>query len=375
MAKPKDITYKRFQAFIKDKDRSVNSLIEEYLTKTQSMFHYDNLPDTIPVEELEHLLQVNGNCFVTKIDGNLYALQGSTGGELDEYYRPTKFIVANPYLKLNKEFEIDKDGVLFKNDYFMNGLLPIIGKYAVLLTDSAISLNTATVLSRITMLISASDDKTKQSAELFLKKITDGEFSVIGENAFFKGVNLQTAPTTNSQYITQLIELYQYYKASLLNDIGLNANYNMKRERLNVNEVALNIDALLPFVDNMLNERVKAVEAINKMFDTDITVMLSSAWKSTHEENDNLVAMVQTESHEEAETFEDIETDDGVIDTDTGNGNDPIEATEAKDETIEKSETETEADSNNDVENDNQDGTDNEPTDKDETDKDKENED
>ena len=114
------------------------------------------------------------------------------------------------------------------------------------------------------MLISASDDKTKQSADLFLQKILDGEFSIIGENAFFKGVNMQTAPTMNSVYITQLIEMIQYYKASLYNELGLNANYNMKRERLNLGEVSMNVDALLPYVDNMLNERQKAVTKIKR---------------------------------------------------------------------------------------------------------------
>lgn len=60
----------------------------------------------------------------------------------------------------------------------------------------------------------------------------------------FKGVNMQTAPTTNSVYITQLIELIQYYKASMYNELGLNANYNMKRERLNLGEVSMNVDVL-----------------------------------------------------------------------------------------------------------------------------------
>ena len=78
------------------------------------------------------------------------------------------------------------------------------------------------------MLISASDDKTKQSADEFLKKILNGDFSVIGENSFFKGVSMQTANVSNSQYITQLVELVQYYRASMLNELGLNANYNIE---------------------------------------------------------------------------------------------------------------------------------------------------
>lgn len=304
MAKRKDITYKRFQSYIKDKDTAVNHYIDNYLTKTQSMFVYENLPVTIPQGELEHLLQTNGNCFVAMVDGNLYALYGSTGGDPDVYNRPTQYIVANPALKLNKVYEIGKDGVLFKNDYYMNGLLPLIGKFAVLLTDSNITLNTATILSRITMLISASDDKTKQSADAFMQKILDGDFSVIGESAFFNGVKLQNTQASNSQQLTQFVEVIQYYKANLLNELGLNANYNMKRERLNRNEVSMNIDVLLPFVDNMLYERQQAVEAINTMFGTEITVDLSSSWKTTHEQNDELEQAVETPKEETTDIIE-----------------------------------------------------------------------
>ena len=304
MAKRKDITYKRFQSYIKDKDTAVNHYIDNYLTKTQSMFVYENLPVTIPQGELEHLLQTNGNCFVAMVDGNLYALYGSTGGEPDVYNRPTQYIVANPALKLNRVYEIGKEGVLFKNDYYMNGLLPLIGKFAVLLTDSDITLNTATILSRITMLISASDDKTKQSADAFMQKILDGDFSVIGESAFFNGVKLQNTQVSNSQQLTQFVEVIQYYKANLLNELGLNANYNMKRERLNRNEVSMNIDVLLPFVDNMLYERQQAVEAINAMFGTEITVDLSSSWKTTHEQNDELEQAVETPKEETTDIIE-----------------------------------------------------------------------
>ena len=349
MAKRKDITYKRFQSYVKDKDTAVNHYIDNYLTKTQSMFVYENLPVTIPQSELEHLLQTTGNCFVAEVDGNLYALSGNTGGLLDAYNRPTQYIVANPALKLNKTYEIGKDGVLVKNDYYMNGLLPLIGKFAVLLTDSNISLNTAIILSRITMLISASDDKTKQSADSFMQKILDGDFSVIGESAFFDGVKLQTIPTGSGSQLMQLMEIIQYYKANLLNELGLNANFNMKRERLNRSEVSMNIDVLLPFVDNMLYERQQAVEAINEMFGTEITVDLHSSWKTTHEQNDDLEQEVETpkgedpkdETSDTDDTPHTEDTDDtkdtkDTNDTDKKDSTDKIEDT---DETIEKSDT------------------------------------
>lgn len=299
--KRKENIYQRFQSYVKNKDTAVMAFIENTLAKTQAMFVYEGLPDTVPAEELERLLQTEGNAFFAEVNGDLYALQGAAGGEPDPYNRPTIYTVANPALKLNKSYKIGGDGVFIKNDTNGNSLLPIIGKFAVLYTDGIISLNTASILTRITMLISASDDKTKQSADEFLKKILDGDFSVIGENAFFKGVNMQTAATSNTQYITQLVELVQYYKANMLNELGLNANYNMKRERLNTGEVAMNVDVLLPYVDNMLHERQKALKKVNEMFGTEITVRLGSSWYLEHENYESLVTGVEVTTEEERE--------------------------------------------------------------------------
>lgn len=333
--KRKDNIYKLYQQQVRDKDTAVTEFMANTLAKTQSMFEYEGLPDSIPQKELERLLQTTGNAFVTSVDGVLYALSGGKGGEPDVYGRATLYTVANPALKLNKTYDIQKDGVLIENDSNGESLLPLIGRYAVLHTDGLISLNTASILTRITMLISASDDKTKQSAEEFLRKIQDGEFSIIGENAFFKGVNMQTAPTTNSVYITQLIELIQYYKASMYNELGLNANYNMKRERLNLGEVSMNVDVLLPYVDNMLKERQNAVEKINEMFDTEISVKLASSWGLERDNYNALAADLET-AKENPEATEEPDPTEETTETD---GND-TETTETETEQTETTETE-----------------------------------
>lgn len=345
----KDNIYKLYQAQIRDKDTAVTEFMANTLAKTQSMFEYEGLPDSIPQKELERLLQTKGNAFVTSVDGVLYALSGGKGGEPDVYGRATLYTVANPALKLNKTYDIQKDGVLIENDSNGESLLPLIGRYAVLHTDGLISLNTASILTRITMLISASDDKTKQSADEFLRKIQDGEFSIIGENAFFKGVNMQTAPTTNSVYITQLIELIQYYKASMYNELGLNANYNMKRERLNLGEVSMNVDVLLPYVDNMLKERQNAVEKINAMFDTEISVKLASSWGLERDNYNALAADLETAKENPDPTDEPDPTEETQETTGT-DGND-TETTETETEQTETTETEeTEETDGNDTE-------------------------
>ena len=274
----KNNIYTLYQRQIKDKDTSVNAYMSRALAMCQSMFIWRGLPDSIPQTELERILQTNGSTFVSNINGSLYALCGGKGGELDAYNRPTVYTVSNAALGINRNYSIQEDGVLIDNDTNGTPILPLIGKYAVLMTDAVLSLNTASILSRITMLISASDDKTKQSADAFIEKMLNGDFSVIGENAFFKGVSMQTGTTSNTSYINQIIELTQYIKASLCNELGLNANYNMKRERLNMGETSMNIDILLPYVDNMLKERQRGAAAINEKYGTEITVMLGSSW-------------------------------------------------------------------------------------------------
>lgn len=315
----KNKIYNRFQRYVKDKDISVNFFVNNTLSKTLSMFVYQNLPPTIPQYELEKLLQLKGYCFVTEVDGNLYALSGGLCGEVDAYYRPKQITVANVGLNLSKTFTVydDLDGVLCKNDFLGNGLLPIFGKYAVLLTDSTISLNTVAVLSRLTMILTASDEKTKQSADIFIEKILNGDFTVIAENAFLKGATFQQCNNASGNHITELIELNQYYKANMLNEIGLNAQFNMKRERLTANEVLLNADEILPFVDNMLQSRRDFVNRINAKYGTEITVDLNTAWKTEKENNDKSIEFTDTETASETAQNVSVETVTKQAETET----------------------------------------------------------
>ena len=81
-----------------------------------------------------------------------------------------------------------------------------------------------------------------------------------------------------------MIELRQYTKASWFNELGLQANYNMKREAINSTEGQLNEDGLVPLVGSMLECRQMFADDINNMFGTDITVELSGAWRARQEQ-------------------------------------------------------------------------------------------
>ena len=270
--------------YVTDKRLSARSYINYMLIRLQKMFKYENLPDTIPREMLECFLLQSGSCFITKVNGNLYAFQGTMGGEPDPYYRPTLYIVANPALKFNKSLDLWKDGVLMRNDSLWMGLFPLMARYATMLSENIVTMRSADVLLRVVAMLTAPDDKTRTAGEMYLRKLEKGEFGVIGENRFFDGIKLQSPPSNNGSYLTQFIELQQYLKASFYNEIGLNANYNMKREAIMEGESSLNEDSLLPLCDEMLRCRQEDVSRVNTMYGTSISVDFDSAWLQNEQE-------------------------------------------------------------------------------------------
>lgn len=268
----------------KDKKANITSYIIYMLNRVMMMFDYNGLPDSIPKKMVELYTMVNGHSVVIKHEGKLYVCFGGFAGEPNEYYMPKQYIVANPYLKLFKTYTIDKDCVLLKNDTMMYGVMPLFRRYATALVENDISMNMVDINSRISALIDARDDSTRVSAEKYLNDIEDGENGVIASSAFFDGIRAQPYSERSIHIMTDLIEYHQYIKASWFNELGLNANYNMKREAIGANESQLNDDMLAPLVDDMLACRVECWDKVNAMFGTNISVDFASTWKDNEQE-------------------------------------------------------------------------------------------
>ena len=267
-------------AYCSDKTKVFENYCKYTFTRTQSMFTYEGLPDTIPVQWLESYLQRNGSCCIAEHDGKLYALLGNAGGELDEYYQPTLYTVANPALNLSKTFKIGEDCVYCKNDYDAIGLVPLVSRYCGLMTENLLTVRISDINMRMMNLLSAPDDNTLQSTKQYLKDLENGRLGVVGETPFFEGLKLQSKGVGNGDYMIQFIELQQYLKGSMYNELGINANFNMKREALSGQEVALNDDALMPLIDDMLKQRRAMCDELNEMFGLNVSVDYGSTWHS-----------------------------------------------------------------------------------------------
>lgn len=324
-------------SYVIDKEKSCDTFINYMNIRLQKMFHYDGLPDTIPKEMLEYYLLNNGTCFVTEVNGKLYAFCGSFGGQPDPYYRPTSYVIANPALNFSKTCELETDGILVRNDSLWVGLYPLMARYATLMAENMLTIRTADIMLRIMALLSAPDDRSKAAADEYLKKLEKGELAAIGENRFFdEGIKMQSPPSNNGSYLTQFIELHQYLTGTFYNEVGLNANFNMKRESIGEGESSLNEDSLLPLTDEMLRCRKEDIEKINKKYGTNITVDFDSSWANNRKEIDLSLKVLEKEASQLAEGSEINEQSnqgaDGTraeIDSSEGTGSENIDESES----------------------------------------------
>lgn len=270
-----------------DKENCIALHIKYMLLRTRRMFKWNNLPDTIPEKFMELFLQTSGDVAFTKVNDDYYVLQGGFGGEPDPYYIPTNYVVSNPALAFSKELKIDKDCIVIQNDSICAGLLPLFRRYASALVENEISMRLVTINTRVTSLLSAEDDRTLASARQFIDDMEKGKISIVAENAFLDGIKAQPYGSVGSvNAIKDLIEQEQYLTARWYNEIGLQSNFNMKRESINSAESSLNDDILFPLVDDMLGCRQEACEKINELYGLNISVELASSWDDNQIELD-----------------------------------------------------------------------------------------
>ena len=286
-------------------DLSLDKLSEYYikdtLIRTQKMFNYNNLPKTIPKEQLELLLQRNGYAVITKVNGELYAFYGGLGGEPNEYYLPTIATVANPALKFSKSMIIDKECIVIKNDVMFMGLMPLIQSTSYLLAQADISFKYALINGRMKAIVTAPNDEVKASLDEMFRQIEKGSsLKVVVDDDLMN--ELKVSPYGSNDNGIDIIELKQYIIGSFYQKLGIQSNFNMKREALNSAESALNDDILYPLIDEMLEERQKGVKKINELYGTNISVELSSVWKQLRDQEEQAVNNEDKESKKDEVT-------------------------------------------------------------------------
>ena len=249
--------------------------------KANGMYKYGGLPESLPADQVELKLILDGYCAVFKHPTSGLVTCGGGLSGIDKYYLPTDFVYAQPALG-SGNLKIDKNCVIIYNSsidqYTRNGLSEIIQRSARLLADIDSSISILTINTRATKLNVAANESIARTVDAAMKKIADGEIQTINTQSLldlYKTVDWNSEQ--KQQEIIELLNAKQQIMASFLSEIGVK-NFTEKKERLITDEVTADDQLLTINVEDMLEYRKRGIDKVNKMFNTDIKVERNSSY-------------------------------------------------------------------------------------------------
>lgn len=250
--------------------------------------------DTIETDKdyfFQNLLLI-GNVLLLKKGGKVYGIHGSPAGEPDAFRQPTKLVYANTVLGSGNP-TVGKDGELiyltpadrlFSQTTYGGGLYSLIASTAQLLADNTSSINCAQINGRITTVFTSESAQEAKTAELILKDMYAGKpYRVIASEMLSRFQAQPIAQSVTSSMLMELIEMHQYILANFWNAIGLDANFNMKRERLITAEVEANSAALKVPIQTILDELNGGFERAKKSLGVTLHAKLNPEYKKVIE--------------------------------------------------------------------------------------------
>lgn len=240
-----------------------------------NVFRWNNL--NFPQREIEILLILVGFCGFTKFkkSKDLGAVYGSMSGVTNYPDIFTTFTYATPLESGMKK--IDSELVVINNNEIRMPSLVVINNYAHLLSHADLSLQALLINCRSGGIIKASTQKQVDSVNNWYNSLYNGKsVSVLDDSSLDSFIDtksmdfLQT--TTNSR-----VDINDYYLIrenllkSFYSDMGIAGTREKKAHLLN-DEIYTDINRVIFNVNDMLHERQQAVEKINEIFNTNISV-------------------------------------------------------------------------------------------------------
>lgn len=249
----------------------------------------DNIPTDNDYDFIIENLIMCGHIAAVPTKSGFRLLNGVLGGKRNEFYRPTEIIVDNPVLgdiravndKEGKMIYLTPHDRLHTPPVGFGGLSDLIGSTAQLLADNTASINIAQINGRVLAVYSAGNQQEATAAEIILKEMYKGQpYKVVsGQNILSKFDVNPIASSVTSSMLKELVELRQYILAQFWNAIGIDANFNMKRERLVSAEVEANATSLKVPISTILSELNSGFDVCNEIFGTDIHARLNPEFK------------------------------------------------------------------------------------------------
>ena len=254
-----------FKTYLAYKDRMI-SLAE-------NVFKFNNIPFNIDMSKVNNSLLVNGSIawFKDDVTGELMALPYTNVGALDFYGRP-RAIMTMPYFGAYKRtlYKARGEFVIMYDNEARVPLYPqiIAGAERMALIKRAIDINVSQQnTNRIW--------KVPEDQLLSFNKVLEQVDSNVENIATFDGLDLNSISgflNTAPFVADKLNEAKHEEWAEFLELIGISNVKVEKKERLISDEVETSMGGTIAGRYNRFESRRKAIEEINKLFNTNISV-------------------------------------------------------------------------------------------------------
>lgn len=237
---------------------------------------WHDLPDTVDERYLELHLFTDGQMiyFNDEVIGNL-CLNCTMTGRFDVYGYPILRRAYSAYNNYQKMLKPDNSVVIFNNLLRTNSILDV-KMFALRLynIDRTIDIN---VNAQKTPVLIVCDESERLTMQNVYKQWAGNEPVIKGDkNLNVKGI---TVLKTDAPFVAdKLYELKCNIWNEALTYLGISNITVNKKERLITDEVERNQGGVLANRYPFLNPREKAVEQINKMFGTNISVEYREDW-------------------------------------------------------------------------------------------------
>lgn len=248
----------------------------------------EGLPDDADYHFILSQLLLVGKIQVFQDKGKVYLLNGNLGGKCDEYYYPTRVLVANPIigsfdLERGKEavpvYLTPADRILdspLRTNVLPGGMYSLISMCANVLSECITTINTTLMNTRVHAIYTADSDSAAKSAEPILKAIYMGKPYSVVTSELLERLNVNPLSEHGlATTLTETVEICQYILAMFWNGLGVDMPFNMKRERLVTAEVDKNLQSLIVPVQTILETLNEGFEKANALFKTKMRAILN----------------------------------------------------------------------------------------------------
>lgn len=222
----------------------------------------------IDPSHIEKTLLLNGNVGICEYENNLTAFFGSYAGVSVYYDRFPYYVVRSPLFAGSKT--IGKDIAVIRNNSCESNLQHLVHRYAIMLGHAEITLITILVNARATSVPTVNNTKEKTIIDQWRNGLYNGKINTVVDSGFLS-VKWQDINTNSNVNIKDIMEVRENLLNSFYNDIGVRTTWNKKGNMI-ADEVGGNDSMLLLNINDMLEERQRGCDRVNKLFGTNWSV-------------------------------------------------------------------------------------------------------